>query len=88
MFDELRLTSVAGSAQKDHATLRSLSALIASLPASENKEFRKEFDTVGSCYHVRIQASDQLPLKEYEDVQLTAYLSTLTKSASILNDVS
>jgi len=60
---------VAGSAQKDHATLRSLSALIASLPASENKEFRKEFDT------------------EYEDVQLTAYLSSLTKSASILNDL-
>lgn len=38
--------SAVGSAQKDHATLRSLSALIASLPASENKEFRKEFDTV------------------------------------------
>ncbi|TFY83324.1 hypothetical protein EWM64_g698 [Hericium alpestre] len=60
---------VAGAAQKDHATLRSLSALIASLPASENKHFRGEFDT------------------EYEDVQLTAYLSTLTKSASILNDL-
>jgi hypothetical protein len=34
------------NAPKDHTTLRSLSALIASLPASENKEFRKEFDTV------------------------------------------
>lgn len=43
-------TSALGSAQKDHATLRSLSALIASLPASENKEFRKEFDTVRLCY--------------------------------------
>ncbi|PSR80732.1 hypothetical protein PHLCEN_2v6648 [Hermanssonia centrifuga] len=61
---------IVGSAKKDHDTLRSLSALIASLPASENKGFREEFDT------------------EYEDVQLTAYLSTLTKSASILNDVS
>ncbi|KIP06949.1 hypothetical protein PHLGIDRAFT_35717 [Phlebiopsis gigantea 11061_1 CR5-6] len=60
---------VAGSAVKDHVTLRSLSALIASLPASENKNFRKEFDT------------------EYEDVQLTAYLSALTKSTSILNDL-
>ena len=58
-----------GSATKDHATLRALSALIASLPASENKGFREEFDT------------------EYEDVQLTAYLATLTKSANILNEV-
>ncbi|EIM83487.1 COP9 signalosome subunit 6 [Stereum hirsutum FP-91666 SS1] len=60
---------MAGQAPKDHATLRSLSALIASLPASENKGFREEFDT------------------EYEDVQLTAYLSTLTKSANALNDL-
>ena len=56
--------------KKDHATLRALSGLIASLPASENREFREEFDT------------------EYENVQLTAYLATLTKSANILNDVS
>jgi COP9 signalosome complex subunit 6 len=41
---------VSGAATKDHVTLRSLSALIASLPASENKEFRKEFDTVGQIY--------------------------------------
>ncbi|KAI0374471.1 COP9 signalosome subunit 6 [Pilatotrama ljubarskyi] len=60
---------IAGSAKKDHATLRALSALIASLPASENKEFREEFDT------------------EYEDVQLTAYLANLTKSANLLNDL-
>ncbi|TBU64764.1 COP9 signalosome subunit 6 [Dichomitus squalens] len=60
---------VAGSAKKDHATLRALSALIASLPASENKGFRDEFDT------------------EYEDVQLTAYLATLTKSSNILNEL-
>lgn len=33
---------------KDHATLRSLAALIASLPATENKAFREEFDTVHS----------------------------------------
>ncbi|THH17396.1 hypothetical protein EW146_g3399 [Bondarzewia mesenterica] len=61
--------ATAGKALKDHATLRSLTALLASLPASENKGFREEFDT------------------EYEDVQLTAYLSTLTKSASTLNDL-
>jgi len=60
---------IAGQTQKDHATLRSLSALIASLPASENKAFRAEFE------------------KEYEDVQITAFLSTLTKSANILNDL-
>ncbi|KAJ3576140.1 hypothetical protein NP233_g619 [Leucocoprinus birnbaumii] len=60
---------IAGQAQKDHATLRSLTALVASLPATENKAFRHEFDT------------------EYEDVQLTAFLSSLTKSSNILNDV-
>ncbi|KAI0095258.1 COP9 signalosome subunit 6 [Irpex rosettiformis] len=60
---------VAGEATKDNATLRALSALLASLPASEDLQFREEFDT------------------EYEDVQLTTYLSTLTKSANILNDL-
>jgi COP9 signalosome complex subunit 6 len=33
-------------APKDHATLRALNALIASLPATENKAFREEFETV------------------------------------------
>lgn len=61
---------IAGSAPKDHSVLRALSALVASLPASDAPQFRAEFDT------------------EYEDVQLTAYLSTLTKSANALNDVS
>jgi len=60
---------IAGTAKKDHAALRSLSALIASLPASESEQFREEFDT------------------EYEDVQLTAYLSALTKSTNVLNDL-
>ncbi|CAA7258755.1 unnamed protein product [Cyclocybe aegerita] len=60
---------IAGQARPDHAILRSLAALAASLPASENKYFREEFDT------------------EYEDVQLTAYLSSLTKSSNILNDL-
>ncbi|KAG6910568.1 hypothetical protein DXG01_009518 [Tephrocybe rancida] len=60
---------IAGQAKKDHATLRSLAALVASLPATENKAFRDEFTT------------------EYADVQLTAVLSSLTKSANILNDL-
>jgi COP9 signalosome complex subunit 6 len=53
----------------DYPILRSIQALIASLPASEHQTFREEFDT------------------EYADVQLTAYLSTLTKTSSIFNDV-
>ncbi|KAG1783707.1 maintenance of mitochondrial structure and function-domain-containing protein [Suillus placidus] len=60
---------IAGQVPTDYTTLRSLSALIASLPASENKGFRDEFNT------------------EYEDVQLTAVLSSLTKSTNILNDL-
>jgi len=64
------LTGVlAGQTKKDHDAIRALSALVASLPASEHLEFRKEFDT------------------EYEDVQLTSYLATLTKTASTLNDL-
>lgn len=39
---------VAGTAKKDHDVLRSLAALVASLPASENKAFREEFDTVSA----------------------------------------
>lgn len=35
-----------GQATKDHSTLRALSALVASLPASDHKGFREEFDTV------------------------------------------
>ncbi|EJU01013.1 Mov34-domain-containing protein [Dacryopinax primogenitus] len=58
-----------GQAKKDHDAIRALSALVASLPASQHLEFREEFDT------------------EYEDVQLTSYLATLTKTASTLNDL-
>ncbi|KIO34560.1 hypothetical protein M407DRAFT_209775 [Tulasnella calospora MUT 4182] len=60
---------VAGTAQKDHEILRALAALVASLPASENKYFRSEFED------------------EQSDVLLTTYLSTLTKSQNILNDI-
>jgi len=60
---------IAEKAPKDNTTLRSLSALIASLPASENKGFRQEFNT------------------EFEDVQLTAFLSTMTRCANNLNDL-
>ncbi|KAH9487082.1 COP9 signalosome complex subunit 6 [Psilocybe cubensis] len=60
---------IGGQARPDQSILRSLSALLASLPATENKHFREEFDT------------------EYEDVQLTAFLASLTKSTNILNDL-
>ncbi|KAH8120654.1 maintenance of mitochondrial structure and function-domain-containing protein [Phellopilus nigrolimitatus] len=60
---------VAGTSPKDYTALRSLSALVASLPASEHPGFREEFN------------------KEYEDVQLTAFLSALTNSANVLNDL-
>jgi len=36
---------LAGSAKTDHEVLRSLAALVASLPASENTYFREEFET-------------------------------------------
>ena len=35
-----------GQATRDHFALRSLSALMASLPATENPGFREEFDKV------------------------------------------
>lgn len=54
----------------DYPILRTIQSLVASLPASEHKTFKDEFET------------------EYADVQLTAYLSTLTKTANVLNDVS
>jgi COP9 signalosome complex subunit 6 len=63
---------------------------MASLPATESPGFREEFDTVSfSILEARPRDSLTLTLfQEYEDVQLTAYLSSLTKSANILNDVS
>ncbi|THH12163.1 hypothetical protein EW145_g159 [Phellinidium pouzarii] len=60
---------VDGTVPKDYTALRSLSALLASLPASEHPGFREEFD------------------KEYEDVQLTAFLSALTSSTKTLNEL-
>jgi hypothetical protein len=50
-----------GQAKKDHATLRALTALIASLPATENKAFRTEFDTVFGLENIyRHLISEQL----------------------------
>ncbi len=40
------LDIISGSAPKDHATIRSLVALVASLPASDSQGFRDEFETV------------------------------------------
>ena len=70
----------------NHAVLRSLSALIASLPASENRRFREEFDTV--CISLSLQGTFiNRSIQEFEDVQLTAFLSILTQSTNVLNDV-
>ena len=74
-----------GTALVDHATLRSLSALVASLPATEHEGFRQEFDTVRTSFRPAIYALTGI--QEFEDVQLTAFLSTMTKSANVLNDV-
>lgn len=38
----------AGTAAKDHETLRQISALISSLPATDSSDFREEFMTVRS----------------------------------------
>ena len=76
-----------GTAKKDPATLRALAALVSSLPATENPDFREEFDTVRSLILQSVIYANHR-VQEYEDVQLTAYLSSLTKSTNILNDVS
>ncbi|OCF60279.1 COP9 signalosome complex subunit 6 [Kwoniella mangroviensis CBS 10435] len=56
------------TAKPDHNILRQVSALVATLPTMDAKEFRDELTT------------------EYDDVQLTAYLTTLTKQLSALSD--
>jgi hypothetical protein len=78
----------AGSAKKDYAALRALGALVASLPANESLEFREEFETVSRIWYLSLLWIANGVMKEYEDVQLTAYLSALTKSTNLLNEVS
>ncbi|WWC91356.1 uncharacterized protein L201_006299 [Kwoniella dendrophila CBS 6074] len=56
------------AAEPDHNILRQVSALVATLPTMDAKEFREELVT------------------EYSDVQLTAYLTTLTKQLNALSD--
>lgn len=46
LSSSLWLILAPGQARPDYGILRSLAALVASLPASENKHFREEFDTV------------------------------------------
>jgi len=46
------LIPVLGSSPKDHATIRSLAALVASLPASDSQGFRDEFETVTTTFIV------------------------------------
>ncbi|WRT68904.1 uncharacterized protein IL334_005886 [Kwoniella shivajii] len=56
------------NAKPDHPILRQISALVASLPTMDAKEFRDELVT------------------EYSDVQLTAYLTNLTKQLNALSE--
>nr|XP_019047778.1 COP9 signalosome complex subunit 6 [Kwoniella bestiolae CBS 10118]OCF26708.1 COP9 signalosome complex subunit 6 [Kwoniella bestiolae CBS 10118] len=56
------------TAKPDHNILRQVSALVATLPTMDAKEFREELNT------------------EYDDVQLTAYLTTLTKQLNALSE--
>jgi COP9 signalosome complex subunit 6 len=44
------LIPLSGTTPKDHATIRSLAALIASLPASDSQGFRDEFETVPKAF--------------------------------------
>ncbi|OCB91169.1 hypothetical protein A7U60_g1577 [Sanghuangporus baumii] len=86
-IDEMLRRHALGTSSVDHTALRSLSALIASLPASEHPGFREEFDKVTIVKS--IQASTKVIIlfeQEYEDVQLNALLSALTSSANALND--
>lgn len=83
------MQSFAGQSPKDHTALRSLSALVASLPASEHPEFREEFDQVDTVSRIVCpEIEDTNVPQEYEDVQLTSYLFSLTKTANAMNDVS
>lgn len=48
------LSPISGSTPKDHATIRSLVALVASLPASDSQGFRDEFETVPILHPSRV----------------------------------
>ena len=50
------LPTFSGSTPKDHATIRSLAALVASLPASDSQGFRDEFETVPTFIESRVFA--------------------------------
>lgn len=52
-----------GTVRKDHEILRSLSALVASLPASEHTAFREEFNTVGLHLHPPSDSPFTLPYR-------------------------
>ncbi|WWD21032.1 hypothetical protein CI109_105513 [Kwoniella shandongensis] len=56
------------TAKPDHTILRQISALVATLPTMDAKEFQEELMT------------------EYSDVQLAAYLTTLTKQLNALSE--
>lgn len=88
-LDRCSQDDVPGKTPVDHTTLRSLSALIASLPASESQEFRQEFDTVRAVFGtshnisdfpigVRRRTTNGLPIDSHEVGQYTQRGQSLT----------
>jgi COP9 signalosome complex subunit 6 len=75
----------AEQARPDHSILRQISSIVAGLPSMDAPQFQQELMTVrSSSYVTRMWLTQQ----EYSDVQLTNYLTTLTKQLDALNDVS
>ncbi len=82
--------SPAEEAAPDDALLRDISAIVATLPTMQTQDFREEVMTVRKqTIWLRIHFLILFGgLQEHSDVQLTQYLSSLTKSLAELNDVS
>lgn len=75
-------------AAPDHTILRQISSIVAGLPTMDAPQFEEELATVWNIASSTEFGVRQLTEQEYSDVQLTDYLSTLTKQLSVLNDVS
>lgn len=66
--------------QADHTILRQIASLVATLPTIDAPDFQKELHTVSPTV---VRGSRQ----EIQDVQITAYLSSLTKQLDALVNV-
>lgn len=65
----------------DHGILRQIAALVATLPVMNAERFKSELETVS------IVSLPLLTPQEYNDVQLTNYLTTLLQELEALSDV-